>query len=191
MFAGTCYRSFMGGSPYWYFVEFKDNVEDTLSNLRKREFEAGRYEPAMSVFGGDNKLRLQFPIDLKAASPGAQHASERHALEASMEGGTQSILDITKVSAEPVAAGDPGDPMAMFGRGGRSFQTSYPIEPELLRAAFGTEQPTRGVVERVLFHHENEAAAAIWNIPRGSAIHLLTYEGSKPTEALFLGISFD
>lgn len=37
----------MGGSPYWYFVEFQDTVEDTLSYLRAREFDAGRYEPAM------------------------------------------------------------------------------------------------------------------------------------------------
>ena len=109
-----------------------------------------------------------------------------------MEGGTQSILDITKVSEVSVPLGAPGDFTAMFGRGGRSFQTSYPIEAELLEAAFGTQQPTRDAVEQVLFgSQQNEAAEAIWNIPRGSAIHVLAYDGSQPTEVLFLGISFD
>lgn len=182
----------MGGIPYWYFVEYQNNVEDTLSYLRDREFNAGRYEPAMSVFGSEDKPRLRFPVDLEAPSPGAQHSNPQEALEASMEDGTRSILDITKVSAEPVAPGDPGDLMAVFGGGGRAFQTSYPIEPQVLEAAFGTQQPTREVVERVLFGaRQNEAAEAMWNIPRGSAIHVLTYEGSAPTEVLFLGISFD
>lgn len=182
----------MGGCPYWYFVEYKGNVEGTLAYLRKREFDAGRYEPAMATFDVPGKLRLAFPVDLAAPSPGAQHDSPRAALEASMEQGTRSILDITMVSNEGVDAqqGDSGG--RAFGLGGRRFQTSHALTPEFLRAAFGSAEPTRATVEEAVFGNtKNAAAEGLWNTPRGTAVHIVTYKNSEPAEVLFLGYSFD
>jgi hypothetical protein len=37
----------MGTEPYWYFVEYQSDIDGALQELRKREFEAGRYNPVM------------------------------------------------------------------------------------------------------------------------------------------------
>ena len=50
----------MGSEPYWYFVKYKPNLDQVLQELRDREFQAGRYNPATPY--------LRFPID--PAKPG-------------------------------------------------------------------------------------------------------------------------
>src|SRR5882762_7862350 len=72
----------MGGHAWTYFVPYQPDILAAMQALRRREFEAGRYNPA-----------VRFPMDRNAASPGAQHASIEAALEASDADGTSSILD--------------------------------------------------------------------------------------------------
>lgn len=183
----------MGGNPYWYFAEFRDDVATSLALLRKREFEARRYEPAMAVFPRDGEMELKFPIDPDAPTPGARHANPEEALAASGADGTRSILDIARVSLEPVAPPNPADPIATMGfGGGRQFRTSYPLEPLVLEEIFGTDKPTRGTIDAALFGRDRpEAADVLWDVPRGTAIHIVAYTDGEPTEVFFLGYSFD
>ena len=61
----------MGGHAWTYFVPYQPDILAAMLALRRREFEAGRYNPA-----------VRFPMDRNAPSPGAQHASIEAALEA-------------------------------------------------------------------------------------------------------------
>ena len=41
----------MGSNPYYYFTEYQTDIGDALHKLRKDEFEAGRYDPNLSLHG--------------------------------------------------------------------------------------------------------------------------------------------
>jgi hypothetical protein len=112
----------MGGHPYWYFVPYQENVQDALDALRRREFRAGRYNPAMPF--------PKFPIDLIAPSPGAQHASIDHAFEGADADGTRSILDLMSIGSSP------------------GYTVAAAVPAPVLRRYFGSEQPTRSAVEQ-------------------------------------------
>jgi hypothetical protein len=74
----------MGGHPCYYFVPYEEDIGAALQKLRKREFEAGRYNPAIPF--------LDFPIGPASPAPGKQHSSIQQALDASDADGTRSIL---------------------------------------------------------------------------------------------------
>ena len=81
----------MGGHYYYHFAPYQEDIEAALQALRKREFEAGRYNPA-----------IPFPFDdwhsqTAGAAGGAMHASIKAALEDSDADGTRSILDMERV----------------------------------------------------------------------------------------------
>ena len=82
----------MGGHPYWYVVDYQEDIAAALNALRQREFLAGRYNPVISY---PHKL---FPIGPQSPAPGAAHISIREAVEASDADGTRSILDIERIS---------------------------------------------------------------------------------------------
>jgi hypothetical protein len=111
----------MGADPYYYFVKYDSDINQALQQLRKREFEAGRYYPALS--------HLSFPIGPHSPSPGPRHASIRQALEASAPDGTQSILDLDHLSDQP----------ALF--------AAAPLPRAELQGLFGTDRPTREMIE--------------------------------------------
>lgn len=205
----------MGGVPYWYFTTYAGSVERSLEELRRAEFLAGRYEPAMRTFPSDPSVaRLQFPIDPSAPSPGAQHATIEEAFEAAGADGTRSILDILHVSSDESvdlaaraalhlerAAQMSGDPEAQLralearlrpprSSAGGGWRTSYPLAADTRRALFDTEAPTRGQVERALL--EGTLELDFWDgIHRGTARHVVVYAGGQPTEVFFAGYSFD
>jgi hypothetical protein len=93
--------------------------------VRKREFEAGRYNPVIRF--------PDFPIGPESPAPGAQHASIEEALAASAEDGTRSILDLSEVRERP------------------DYCAVAPFEDEALEELFGTTRPTRDVVEEQMF----------------------------------------
>ena len=114
----------MGGHPYYYFVEYQPDIELALQDLRQREFEAGRYNPAEPF--------PQFPIRPDSPAPGAQHESIYEAVEDAAEDGTRSILDIETVSDWP------------------DFGVASPLSEEDLERYFGTQQPTKALVSQKL-----------------------------------------
>lgn len=111
----------MGAHPYWYFTPYDSDVDAALQKLRRREFEAGRYSPAMFF--------PEFPVDPAKPSPGAQHASIDEAREAADADGTRSILDVDEVSDEP------------------GFCATTRLDDDRLKALYDTTQPTREMLE--------------------------------------------
>jgi len=110
----------MGGHPYYYFVEYQPDTEVALQDLRHREFEAGRYNPAQPF--------PRFPIRPDSPAPGAEHESIYEAIEDAAEDGTRSILDIETVSDWP------------------DFGVASPLSEEEVERTFGTKQPTKELV---------------------------------------------
>ena len=77
----------MGGHPYWYFVSYEGDAGQALDALREREFLAGRYNPVLRYIEFDDP-------GFSAQQPGPQHDSIEAAMEAALEEGTRSILDV-------------------------------------------------------------------------------------------------
>ena len=111
----------MGAHAYYYFVPYDADLNGALQRLRQREFEAGRYNPAMPF--------LTFPIEEGSPAPGQQHDTIKAAVKEAREDGTRSILDIVLV-----------DSRADFG-------VASPLPDKRLQALFSTTQPTRAMIE--------------------------------------------
>jgi hypothetical protein len=153
----------MGADPYWYFVPYEADFNSALQKLRDREFQAGRYHPVTPV--------QRFPVDPSAPGAGAQHGSIEEVMEAADEDGTRSILDIAQVAPAPFD----GSQMPYF--------TAFPLAEADIEDLFGTQQPTRELVEK---------NTRMWDrIERGSAICVVIFDGGKPNEIFFAGYSFD
>jgi hypothetical protein len=110
----------MGGHPWFYFVPYQPDINIALQDLRRREFEAGRYNPVVWF--------PPFPVDLNAA-PGAQHASIEEAMEDADADGTRSILDIERISDTP------------------DYAAVVQLAEDELLDLFGTDKPTREMIE--------------------------------------------
>ena len=169
----------MGSHPYLYFAPYQRDIQAALDTLREREFKAGRYDPAMQKADPPTYMfQLRFPLDDSLQTPGAQHASIDAAIDAAMESGTGSILDILRVTSLP------------------DFSAACPLDPEDLTRLFGTAEPTRALVERVLLRGERafdgDADELFWDrIERGQGRYLIVYDGSGPSEIFFAGYSYD
>lgn len=148
----------MGGEIYYYFVSYQKDIEAALQALRKQEFEAGRYNPAIS-----------FPFDRGAQSfgeaSGAKHGSIREALEASEADGTRSILDLERIGSSA------------------DFGVCVELSAEELEELYGTARPSRAMVKENMDFFED--------IERGQGIYFIVYDGDRPLEILFAGISYD
>src|SRR5919201_6159737 len=112
----------MGAEPYFYFVPYQPDIDAALQELRRREFEAGRYNPVLPF--------LQFPVGPHSPAPGAQHDSIEEALEDSDADGTRSILDLDHISDEP------------------DFGAVTLLADDVLEALYGTTRPTREIIEQ-------------------------------------------
>jgi hypothetical protein len=94
-----------------------------------------------------------------------QPESMEDALEVAGADGTRSILDMMGVSDTP------------------EFFAVTPVPPAQLLTYFGTEKPTRVMVERNHDYFED--------IERGHGICLVVYKDDQPHELYFAGYSFD
>ena len=147
----------MGGHPWFYFVDYEPDINAALQKLREREFRAGRYNPAVDF--------PEFPVGPDAPAPGAQHASIEDAVEDADADGTRSILDMERVSDEP------------------DFNAVAPLPDEDLLELFGTERPTREMVE---------GAEELYGLlDRGQGVYVVVYKDERPSEIFFAGYSFD
>lgn len=127
----------MGSSPYWYYEKYTGDVDETLQNLREREFNAGRYNPVIPF--------PDFPPGPRSPSPGAQHASIEEAMEDAAEDGTRSILDLMTVGDEP------------------DFCVAARLPDEELLHLYGTTQPTRQMIDANLpFSDEMERGQGVY-----------------------------
>jgi hypothetical protein len=147
----------MGAHPWFYFVDHQPNVGDALQSLRQREFKAGRYNPVIDF--------PEFPVDAGSPSPGAQHASIEEAMEDADADGTRSILDMEGISDTP------------------DYGAVTPLPKETLFDLFGTDKPTREMVE--------SNYDLLEEIERGQGVYIIVYEDEKPSEIFFAGYSYD
>ena len=81
------------------------------------------------------------------------------------EDGTASILDITHIADEA------------------EFFAVTPLPPNDLVQLFGTDKPTREMIERNMDFYED--------IDRGQGVYIVAYKDGKPSEIFFGGYSFD
>ncbi|MDX1964565.1 MAG: hypothetical protein SFX18_15545 [Pirellulales bacterium] len=79
--------------------------------------------------------------------------------------GTGSILDIDTIGDEP------------------DFGVVAPLPEERLVEFFGTDQPTRQMIEGNMEFYEE--------IDRGQGVYILAYQGNQPSEIFFGGYSYD
>jgi hypothetical protein len=147
----------LGGHPWFYFVEYEPDIDAALQKLRRREFEAGRYNPAVDF--------PVFPVTPESPAPGAQHDSIEEAQEDADADGTRSILDMERVA-------DVAD-----------YGAVAPMPREVLLDLFGTDEPTREMVEG-----SQELYDAL---ERGQGVYVIVYEGGHPSEIFFAGYSYD
>jgi hypothetical protein len=87
------------------------------------------------------------------------------ALENGDAEGTRSILDITDVSESPEVC------------------AVCPLSEERLMELYGSDQPTREMIEANMDFFEE--------IERGQGVYIIVYKGKKPSEIFFGGYSFD
>jgi len=108
---------------------------------------------------------LEFPIDEHSPAPGARHASIEEAFEDADATGTQSILDLDRISDEP------------------DFGAVTPLPASALQDHFGTDRPTRSMVERNMGFFEE--------LDRGQGTSIILFRDGRPSEILFAGYSYD
>lgn len=114
----------MGGHPWFYFARYQPDINAALVTLRKKEFEAGRYNPVIPF--------PDFPVAADSATPGAQHSSIEAARNAADADGTRSILDMERVGLSP------------------DYGVVVRFPNEQLIELYGTDKPTREMVEQNL-----------------------------------------
>jgi hypothetical protein len=129
----------MGAEPYYYFVPYQPDIAAALHALRQREFEAGRYNPAMP-FPSEC-----FPLGPDSPAPGRQHMSIEAAFEEADADGTRSILDITSISDTP------------------DYGVAVRVSDADLVGLYGTPRPSRAQIGRGMpFFDDIERGQAIY-----------------------------
>jgi hypothetical protein len=79
----------VGAEAWYYVVPYQQDLNRALTELREREFLAGRYFPA--------SVELSFNLDTPQGGPGAQHPTIQAAREDAAEDGTKTVLDFDRV----------------------------------------------------------------------------------------------
>ena len=151
----------MGGEFWSHFVPYQEDIRAALEALREQEFRAGRFRQPCLVYPGFwGRIFGRQPSKLKPPR------SIREAIKIADDGtGTRSILDMERIADTPASG------------------TLSPVPQEELQRLFGTEQPTRDMVE--------QSEELIDRIDRGQGIYIVTYHGGKPDGIYFAGYSYD
>jgi hypothetical protein len=92
-------------------------------------------------------------------------ATLEEAREVADADGTRSILDMDRVGDEP------------------DFGVVVPLSSEQLVELYGTDRPTREMIEENMDFYED--------IERGQGVYLIAYKDDRPDEILFCGYSYD
>jgi hypothetical protein len=98
----------------------------------------------------------------------------QQAFSSSGADGTRSILDMERVASSPETG------------------AVSPVPDDRLIEIFGTDRPTRQMVEDAVKSSDNEAMEEmIEEIERGEGRYILLYDDDRPTEVFFCGYSYD
>ena|SRR5215207_4082950 len=151
----------MGASAWEYFVPYQKDLNQALQDLRQRVFRAGEF-----WWFGEREVLT--PSE-RLPRPGRLEDVFEH--ETVQESGTHSILDVFRVV-------EPGEP-----RDWRDYGTIIPATVDEVRAATGTDRPTRA-----------DAAALDEKLDRVRWVGrcaVLYDEHGGPSEIMFWGHSGD
>ena len=160
----------MGADPYWYYVPYEEDKNNALQKLRKREFEAGRYNPVMFKF--DESLNWGL-IDIEKTYPKIHETIEEiFEDEWAIDQGTSSILDLNEISET------------------ECFGGAYILKKEELIKYFNTEKPTREIIENKVWDYWAYTGDYVESV-RGRGICITVYDDDMPTELYFAGYSWD
>ena len=201
-------RLIMGATTWNYFTPYDDDAGAALQRLREQVFREGRYErftlppeelesfqekpgvvdpsapleKQMQMQEGETFLqwaaRIQkFADGIGGGTPKTEPDYSKkpetidELLEEQGESGTHSILDIQRVSDEP------------------DFGAVSPMPTERLREIFGTDKPTRKMVESKQGDYELVEDPLVSE--RWQGVYFTVYRDSRPDELFFMGTSGD
>jgi hypothetical protein len=183
-------RDDMGATTWNYFVAYEADTEAALKRLREKVFKGGEYESGVvspdqiraayeQVIGQDsnpNMARLQIDQVMEQLRPlmppeRPKAKSIEELIEQRAENGTHSILDIQQISDTS------------------GFAAVGPMPSEELVKLFGTDKPTRTMVEDKLGDYDLVEHPLISE--RWQGIYFVVYRDGKPDELFFMGTSGD
>ena len=151
------------GARFWsYFVAYQQDIGAALEALREQEFRAGRFWQPSEVQPGFFGRLLGRPPSKPQPPRGIREAIKIADASAI---GTRSILDIERISDTPTSS------------------AAWLVPRDELQRLFGTEQPTRKMVEG--------SEELTEQIDRGQGVCVVTYQQGKPDGIYFAGYSFD
>lgn len=175
----------MGGSEWQYFVPYQADIEKALQELRQAEFETGDfYYPDDTYREHTEEERwnwLRYGVPLPGSEGLPKPDTIKNLLQLKAEEGTGTILDI---------------------------DSAYPLSSEQLIEIFGTDKPTRALVDAALaqppyyisksppYHQDNLLSLTRYlqkraNRWRGDGTYIIVYKDDQPDEILFIGYSGD
>ncbi len=179
----------MGASGWSYYTPYKEDRAQALQELRQRVFEEGDYQQGWlyeevpeEVFEELDELELddwnQAPQKLletfaqilerkhiRADLPSAPQTIDE-LVDRNGYNGTHSILDIDHIASQP------------------EFRAAIPFPEEKLLEYFGTDRPTRAMVEKV----DAEYSLYVF-LERWQATFIIIYQDGVPSEIFFTGYS--
>jgi len=171
----------MGAEFYGYYVSYEDDKNNALQKLRNREFEAGRYNPALSQWAYDGKCSYEETFNLFSniiedtkglLVLGKAHASIDEAIEESGAEGTRSILDLCEVSDN------------------LNYSRAYVIKDDELVKYMGSEKPTQEEFEEGFWTYTDYIGNYIHTL-RGTGFCATIYKDGLPNKLFFGGWSYD
>jgi hypothetical protein len=144
------YQGGLGAAIWEYCVPYQADIQKALSELRDREFRAGRfYMSELLPKSIDDAIR-------NADAPG-----------------TRSILDVSHISTT------------------RDVGVISPAPADEIWRLFGTNRPTKAMVERASREWTDEFGGFLEAYDRGEGVYWILYENGQPSEIYFAGWSHD
>jgi hypothetical protein len=180
----------MGATQWSYFVPYQPDINKALQQLRGDVFEQGAYEQPFGFDQNEVESQLDYLASKYQSLPDeirkhtdqflefARAAAKQQAPRQSPDSieqllkrcgteGTHSILDIEWVSLEP------------------AFGVIAPLPQGKLVGIFGTEQPTREMVEKWSARIDPPDAEPLYQ--RWEGIYIVVYRDTEPVEIYFEG----
>jgi hypothetical protein len=175
----------MGASDWNYFAPYQKNISKALQELREAVFQRGQYYQRPPYWQNmtfeeflppDPDLTEEDKADYLAEFQKLQTLPEPTSIETliqwNAEDGTHSIIDIDEIAPTP------------------SFGTAAPLSNEALERFFGTDKPTREMIESQAsdlgVFLQQEMGRSRWE-----GTYIVVYKDSEPDEIYFTGYSGD
>ena len=165
----------MGASGWAYFVPYQADIYRALQELRASVFESGEYFSEVKLLSATiERMQGRMPAGtlqrfqdrLTQLQDQPQPENIEELMDMTGESGTHSILDIDGISEIP------------------EFGKVTALSRQRLQQFFGTERPTRAMVEAQIGKIQDSCK-------RWEGLYLIVFENDLPKEICFVGVSGD